>query len=264
MLVSRDAMRAFGWILVLTLPMVGCQSAPEQIVSKGFTDDFGEAVPGREEITVESVQENEMLHQRAQLEWRMGGSFPFDLFDPGKDPSTFSFGENGPSHNSGHLEAVGGAKFQLESAKNIYFGLSADWTAHAVEPDLTGTNQIHAIAQYSRLSVLGNIDYDLPITEDGEGLLLRMGVGVGMTVIDFKNADTIAGQLGKVEDLYQIIIRPALGLRLPLSDDLLVFGELTYDIVPDRTLAYQNGAALGGEAATFSSGAVIIGISYQW
>ena len=74
MLVSRDAIRAFGWILALTLSMVGCQGAPEQIPSKGFTDDFGGDVPTREEITVESVQDKEMLHQRAQAEFRLGTS----------------------------------------------------------------------------------------------------------------------------------------------------------------------------------------------
>ena len=107
MLVSRDAIRAFGWILVLTLSMVGCQSAPEQILSKGFTDDFGGDVPTREEITVESVQDKEMLHQRAQAEFRLGSTFPFDLFDPGHDPYT-------------NIGVVGGGKFQLEISKNIY------------------------------------------------------------------------------------------------------------------------------------------------
>ena len=39
MLVSRDAMRAFGLILLLALSMVGCQSVPEQIASKVETDE---------------------------------------------------------------------------------------------------------------------------------------------------------------------------------------------------------------------------------
>ena len=126
MLVSRDAIRAFGWILVLTLSMVGCQGAPEQILSKGFTDDFGGDVPTREEITVESVQDKEMLHQRAQAEFRLGSTFPFDLFDPGHDPYT-------------NIGVVGGGKFQLEISKNIYMGLSFDWTDHTVEEDQPAT-----------------------------------------------------------------------------------------------------------------------------
>ena len=60
MLVSRDAMRAFGLILLLALSMVGCQSVPEQIVSKVETDDFGGVLPNKEEITVESVQKAEI------------------------------------------------------------------------------------------------------------------------------------------------------------------------------------------------------------
>ena len=55
MLVSRDAMRTFGWILALTLSMAGCQSAPEQITSKDGSADCGEVLPNQEEITVESV-----------------------------------------------------------------------------------------------------------------------------------------------------------------------------------------------------------------
>ena len=69
MLVSRDAMRAFGLILLLALSMVGCQSVPEQIASKVETDDFGGVLPNKEEITVESVQKAEMMHQRAPVSY---------------------------------------------------------------------------------------------------------------------------------------------------------------------------------------------------
>ena len=267
MLVSRDAIRAFGWILALTLSMVGCQGAPEPIPSKGFTDDFGGDVPTREEITVESVQDKEMLHQRAQMELRLGATFPFDLFDPGHDPHT-------------NIGAVGGGKFQLEVSKNIYMGLSFDWTDHTVEsrestPEFTpGFGEaIFAADGYDRLSVLGTLDYDIPMTEDAEGLLLRLGMGVGMTVVDFqtnedfRNLPPAPGQPPgptKLEDLYQIMFRPSIGLRLPVSENLLVFGELTYDIVPERTIALSNNAAAGEERAIFSNAALIFGISFQW
>lgn len=267
MLVSRDAIRAFGWILVLTLSMVGCQTAPEQIPSKGFTDDFGGDVPTREEITVESVQDKEMLHQRAQLELRLGGSFPFDLFDPGRDPYINSFGENGPAHGSGQLEAVAGGKLQLETAKNVYLGLAFDWTVHSVEPNTQGlSEQVFALEAFERLSVVGTVDYDIPLTEDAEGLLLRLGMGIGMTVVDFKTLPSFLNNpaFGKVEDLYQIMFRPSLGLRLPVSDNLLLFSELTYDIVPERSIAFETDTAIAGERAIFSSGALIFGISFQW
>ena len=254
MLVSRDAIRAFGWILVLTLSMVGCQSAPEQIPSKGFTDDFGGDVPTREEITVESVQDKEMLHQRAQAEFRLGTSFPFDLFDPGRDPHT-------------NIGVVGGGKLQLETAKNIYLGLSFDWTDNDVEPNISGLGeQIFAVQGYDRLSVLGTIDYDIPITEDPDGLLLRLGMGIGMTVVDFNTLPDFLNNpaFGKIEDLYQIMFRPSIGLRLPVSDNLLLFSELSYDIVPERSIAFRDDFAVAGERAIFSSGALILGISFQW
>jgi len=254
MLVSRDAMRAFGLILLLALSMVGCQSAPEQIVSKVATDDFGGALPNKEEITVESVQKAEMMYQRAQAEFRLGPSFPFDLFDPGRDPYT-------------KIGIVGGGKLQLETAKNIYMGLSVDWTDNIVEANTGGLGeQIFAVRGYDRLSILGTLDYDIPLTEDSEGLLLRMGMGIGMTFIDFNTLPSFTGnpQFGKIEDVYQIMFRPSIGLRLPISENILIFGELSYDIVPERRMAFETDVAVAGQRAIFSSGALLFGVSLQW
>jgi hypothetical protein len=250
MLVFRDAIRAFGLVLLLTVSMVGCQSAPEQIASKVETDDFGGALPNNEEITVESVQKAEMMHTRAQAEFRLGPSFPFDLFDPGRDPYT-------------KIGIAGGGKLQLETAKNIYMGLSVDWTDNLVEDQPTGLNeQIFAVRGYDRLSVLGTIDYDIPITEDSEGLMLRMGMGIGMTFIDFNTGPTFNGV--KVEDIYQIMFRPSIGLRMPVSENLLLFSELSYDIVPERRMALATDTAIAGERAIFSSGALLFGVALQW
>ena len=254
MLVSRDAMRAFGLILLLALSMVGCQSAPEQIVSKVETDDFGGALPNKEEITVESVQKAEMMHQRAQAEFRLGPSFPFDLADPGRDPHV-------------KIGIAGGGKLQLETAKNIYMGLSVDWTDNIVEANTGGLGeQIFAVRGYDRLSVLGTLDYDIPLTEDSDGLLLRMGVGIGMTIIDFNTLPNFLENplFGKIEDVYQIMIRPSIGLRLPVSENLLVFSELSYDIVPERRIAFETEVAVAGPRPVFSSGALLFGISLQW
>ena len=254
MLVSRDAMRAFGLILLLALSMVGCQSAPEQIVSKVETDDFGGVLPNKEEITVESVQKAEMMHQRAQAEFRLGPSFPFDLADPGRDPHV-------------KIGIAGGGKLQLETAKNIYMGLSVDWTDNIVEANTGGLGeQIFAVRGYDRLSVLGTLDYDIPLTEDSDGLLLRMGVGIGMTIIDFNTLPNFLENplFGKIEDVYQIMIRPSIGLRLPVSENLLVFSELSYDIVPERRIAFETEVAVAGPRPVFSSGALLFGISLQW
>ncbi len=254
MLVSRDAMRAFGLILLLALSMVGCQSAPEQIVSKVETDDFGGVLPNKEEITVESVQKAEMMHRRAQAEFRLGPSFPFDLADPGRDPHT-------------KIGIAGGGKLQLETAKNIYMGLSVDWTDNVVEANTGGIGeQIFAVRGYDRLSVLGTLDYDIPLTEDSDGLLLRMGVGIGMTVIDFNTLPDFQDNesFTKIEDVYQIMIRPSIGLRLPVSENLLIFSELSYDIVPERRIAFETEVAVDGPRPIFSSGALLFGISLQW
>ena len=250
MLVSRDAMRTFGWILALTLSMAGCQSAPEQITSKDVSDDFGEVLPNQEEITVESVQNKEMLHQRAQVEFRLGPAFAFDLFDPGRDPHT-------------DVGILGGGKLQLETAKNIYMGLSVDWTDAVVEQNTSGLGeQIFAVKGYDRLSVLGTIDYDIPINDNPDGLILRLGMGVGMCFVDFNSAPNFSNDT--IEDIYQIMFRPSIGLRYPVSEHLLLFSELTYDIVPERTMATQSDAAILGERSILSAGTVLFGVSYQW
>ncbi len=250
MLVSRDAMRTFGWILALTLSMAGCQSAPEQITSKDVSDDFGEVLPNQEEITVESVQNKEMLHQRAQAEFRLGPAFAFDLFDPGRDPHT-------------DVGILGGGKLQLETAKNIYMGLSVDWTDAVVEQNTSGLGeQIFAVKGYDRLSVLGTIDYDIPINDNPDGLILRLGMGVGMCFVDFNSAPNFSNDT--IEDIYQIMFRPSIGLRYPVSEHLLLFSELTYDIVPERTMATQSDAAILGQRSILSAGTVLFGVSYQW
>ena len=250
MLVSRDAMRTFGWILALTLSMAGCQSAPEQITSKDVSDDFGEVLPNQEEITVESVQSKEMLHQRAQAEFRLGPAFAFDLFDRGRDPHT-------------DVGILGGGKLQLETAKNIYMGLSVDWTDALVEQNTAGLGeQIFAVRGYDRLSVLGTIDYDIPINDNPDGLILRLGMGVGMCFVDFNSAPNFANDT--IEDIYQIMFRPSIGLRYPVSEHLLLFSEFTYDIVPERTMATQSDAAILGERSILSAGTVLFGVSYQW
>ncbi|MEE3180591.1 MAG: hypothetical protein VX288_01680 [Planctomycetota bacterium] len=251
MLVSRDAMRTFGWILALTLSMAGCQSAPEQITSKDVSDDFGEVLPNQEEITVESVQSKEMLHQRAQAEFRLGPAFAFDLFDPGRDPHT-------------DVGILGGGKLQLETAKNIYMGLSVDWTDAVVEQNTAGLGeQIFAVKGYDRLSVLGTIDYDIPINDNPDGLILRLGMGVGMCFVDFNSAPNFANDT--IEDIYQIMFRPSIGLRYPVSEHLLLFSELTYDIVPEKTMATRGDFQTSqGPRAILSAGTVLFGVSYQW
>jgi hypothetical protein len=256
MLVSRDTMRTFGWILALTLSMAGCQSAPEQITSKSISDDFGEVLPNQEEITVESVQNKEMLHQRTQFELRLGPAFAFDLADPGRNPYTDSV-------------IQGGAKLQIERAKNIYWGLSFDWTdALTVADPSTGAtvveDEIFAVKGYDRLSVLGTVDWDIPVSEDPDGLLLRLGVGIGMCVIDFTKSDEWLAEDGKIEDIYQIMFRPSIGLRYPVSEHLLIFSELSYDIVPERKMGTSTNANIGGPRAVFSAGTVIVGVSCQW
>ena len=60
------------------------------------------------------------------------------------------------------------------------------------------------------------------------------------------------------------MIRPSIGLRLPVSENLLIFSELSYDIVPERRIAFATEVAVDGPRPIFSSGALLFGISLQW
>jgi hypothetical protein len=87
-----------------------------------------------------------------------------------------------------------------------------------------------------------------------------------MTVIDFNTLPSFTQNplFGKIEDVYQIMIRPSIGLRFPVSDNLLLFSELSYDIVPERRMAFETDVAVAGQRAIFSSGALLFGVSLQW
>ena len=87
-----------------------------------------------------------------------------------------------------------------------------------------------------------------------------------MTVVDFNTLPSFSQNplFGKIEDVYQIMIRPSIGLRLPVSENLLIFSELSYDIVPERRIAFATDVAVAGERAIFSSGALLFGVSLKW
>ena len=86
-----------------------------------------------------------------------------------------------------------------------------------------------------------------------------------MCVLDFTTAaDWDVLNDGKVEDMYQIMFRPTIGLRYPISEHLLIFSELNYDIVPERSLGTSEFREIVGNRAIFSAGTVIFGLSYQW
>jgi hypothetical protein len=225
----------------------GCAIAQRSVAPCQLEDDFGLPTDDRT-ITPDSVQQEEMFQQRVQLELKAGPSFPFDIFNPGNDTRT----DIGPTL---------GAKGSFEVDKNLFLGLSFDWARHNVE-NAVG-EQIGVIALYDKFNFLVNADYDIPLWQGSDAMFLRVGAGVGMVVIGPRDA----GRTQNVETVLQFVFRPTIGIRYPLSEKILIFSELSYDFVPERSLTvkqFGDDVRVGGERAAFDSGAIWFGVAFQW
>ena len=234
------------WILMATLPLQGCRTGPPRIDPPVFEDDFGE--PDSEEITVESVHGSEMIRQRAQVEFKFGGVFPFDLVSPDADTRTDS--------------ALGlGGKFAFEASKNLFLGLAVDYSSHDVEDVVLGGNrQIDNIRSYDRTNFLATVDYDYPLWDATDALILRFGAGAGLNWENFESRSATR----QFEDFFGFVFRPSVGLRYPVTDFMLLFTELSYDFVPARSLETTETERVSGERPIFSAGAVWAGVAFEW
>jgi len=237
--------------------LAGCNTAPQRITAAAHTDDFGSEVAGNEDVTIETVQRNQLMHQRAQVEVRLGPSFPFDLFDPGRDARD----DNDPAEFFNTFEGWAiGVKGALEAYKNVFWGVAFDYSNQNIaELSLGVDEQINAVDSYDRFTFLGTFDYDIPLSESADALVIRLGLGVGIVVFKFEDDG-----LAEIEDIYQIVFRPAVGLRYPIHENAVVFTELSYDIVPDKSLGTSESQGISGERAVLSSGAIWVGVAFQW
>jgi hypothetical protein len=234
--------------LVAGLFLAGCNTTPPQISSAKRADDFGAEITADDEINIETVQRNQMLHQRAQVELRLGPTFPFDIFDPSREARTdgVSFGI--------------GAKASLETQKNVFWGFAIDYQSQEIENLPEGLNeQINTVSYYDRFAFLGTFDYDIPVTEAPDALIIRLGLGIGLVVFKFEDDD-----LGQIEDVYQILFRPAVGVRYPVHENIVIFTEFAYDLIPDKRLGTKEDQGISGKRPVLSSGAIWFGAAFEW
>lgn len=237
------------WISIASLVLPGCQTTQTEIPEPRLEDDFGEFTTP-ERITEESVHRKEMLRQRAQLELALGGAFPFSIFDPSEDPLT----DPAP---------IVRGKFSFEAFKDLFFSLSADWAQFDVDDPAEAAEdyQIQNLDEYDKLDFLLGFDYDIPLFDDADSIIFRFGLAAG--VVWVMPHDRIATPR-EVEDFFQFVLRPAIGLRYPVTDHLLLFGELSYDWVPERSLVTTESERISGERPVFGSGAVWFGLAWEW
>lgn len=250
---SRSRLHGFVWVFLAALWMQGCQARTarmQEIQPPGIEDTFGDLE--QELITEDSIFDAEMIRQRAQFEMRFGGTFPFGIVRPGVDSETdpgFSLG----------------GKFSIEAYKNLFLGVSADWTAHNVnEPPggVAGDNQIQIIDNYDQFNFLLTADYDIPLTLTGawEGLIFRLGGGMGITWVKF----TERPGTRNIESWIQFNFRPSVALRYPIYENVLLFTEASYNVIPERGLETTESERVEGERPVFSGFSLWLGVAFEW
>lgn len=247
--VRRISVHNLVWISVVVLALQGCHSTQTQIPSPTFDDDFGQPTT-QEDITDLTVQQQEMLRQRAQVEFRLGYQIPWDFLRSSVDDKT-------------DPAVAFGGKFNFEGFKNLYFGATIDYGNYDVAtPVIAGDNQIDLIEEYDKLNFLLGFDYDIPLTEDPNSLIFRFGCGMGVAWV--RPTDRIQTPRA-IEDFFQIVIRPSVGLRYPLGDtNVILFTEASYEWIPERSFESTETEVIAGESPVFSSGGIWVGVAYEW
>lgn len=252
------SVRRLPWILLATLLAVGCRNQQvDTIPPPTYEDDFGETIEAEEdeELTVESVGEEQMIRQRAQLELRLGARQPADVLNPDVSPIN-------------NIGPAAGVKFAFEVAKNIFIDAAFDWSHHTVDDqgETSGNFQLGQIDNFDRFNILVGLDYDIPLVDldlwgEARSLLLRLGAAAGVNIVKFDERES---SINTFETFVGFVFRPSVGLRLPLNDYLLVFTEVTYDLIPTRNLETNETATVTGEDAIFSGVGFWGGVAFEW
>jgi hypothetical protein len=126
-------------------------------------DDEIDNASGEPPITESSVHRDMMLRRRAQVELKVGTSVPVGLFEDNEfEPGIFL-----------------GAKATVEGAKNIFFGLSFDYSRNTVDQgvsalvndpsSLPGVTPDQLYDSINRYNTLITFDHDVVLMEDTIG-----------------------------------------------------------------------------------------------
>ncbi|MEM7231579.1 MAG: hypothetical protein AAF517_05375, partial [Planctomycetota bacterium] len=156
-----------------------------------------------------------------------------------------------------------GGKAAFEVEKNLFFGVAADWTNHDVDDpgEVAGANQLDQIADYDRVNFLFTVDYDIPLWKDDRAPIFRFGAATGLNWAKFSEREE---SINRFESFFSWVFRPVVGLRVPISDNFLLFTELSYDFVPERSLETTETAAVRGQRPIFSAGGIWVGVAFQF
>jgi hypothetical protein len=269
---------ALPWVAVLLGTLAGCNGTGEvrdepyadaspasddvthRVDPPVYTDDLGEPV-AREPITASTVGETQMLKRRMLFEVRGGVSVPLPTYED----------------NDFTLGPLIGAKIELETVKNLFFGLSFDWSEQDVDngvssvvtdpEQLPGVTPDQLFELTNRYNILAVFDYDIVLVRDTIGketpLLFRFGAGAGLTIIDGTEDPQVTFD---IKTFYGFLFRPAIGLRWVFHPNILLFGEVSYDfVIPNDIYAESGGEDVRIDGnVDFGTLNLIVGIGFQF
>ena len=256
MSLCRRCSQALLWVPIVLLSVLGCESAQRRLEPPEWRDDFGSSLE-TDPITDRSVAETQMLHRRTQLEVWSGAVFPTGFF----------------ANNSFEVGPGVGFKASIETSKNLFVGVEFDWANWqqgdgATKDDTEGLESLRPdqlFDELNRFNMLLVSDYDWMITksfiEEGKPLKLRLGGGLGATVIDGSIDPDIQVPDSTVSIPTQtfFLARIAASLRWQLNDDILVFTSLDYDFVAPFGINVERNANRNEVSGDIDFGSISLG-----
>jgi hypothetical protein len=223
MLSCRLRTHACAWVTLVCITALGCNGAPTRIEPAKYRDHFGQEL-GEETITEESVGREQMLNRRAQLELRGAAVVPIE--------SNLEVG------------AGAGIKGEIETFKNLFFGVSFDWSH--LETDKQIADSVNALdtaallnadptelfESLDRYNFLLLFDYDVPLAKS---FSFRFGAGLGLALITFdegRNPDNVSPPGYDLEPFVAFLFRPSIDFRWQVWEHGYLTAGASYDFIP--------------------------------
>jgi len=217
--------------------------------------------PGEEEDIEAQTMRESMLTRRARLEPKGGIVWPQnDKYDVGWGAGI-----------KGQIEAI---------EKWLWFGLQFDYAAVDTKdplevvgpsvpaPDLGSLKTEQQMKSFDRYQMLLTFDYEIPTGPELYYPIFRIGIGLGATAINPKEAP--GNNLVEFDNHYAFVAQPTLGFRFPIHENVGLFVEGQYNFIPQAQLTgvekitgQDQNVDIGNEVE-FSTVNVFAGISFEW
>lgn len=179
--------------------------------------------------------------EASELDLRIGAFFPradSSLFDDNRE--LYGFGENDPVEKSDWIGAYGGAEWRFRVAPSLYVGLHLDGYGRTIHTEYRGYERPSGlpIEQSLKLNIVPLGATLRWVPRDGRrDVSPYLGAGVDVVFYKYEEfgdfIDFFDDDLPVVEDHFidegaALGVHALAGLRVPVSDDISVIGEVKY------------------------------------